>query len=522
MILGNTAREPAEPPLNSSRVTIDEVLRCVARQRPDALALVDAENREHFTDGKPRHLTYAEAERAVAAIAQRLRSMGLPTDAVIGIQMPNIVENILTILGVMRAEMIAAPLPLLWRRAEAVEALGRVGAKALVTCGRVGAFNHADLALHVAADVFSVRYVCAFGKNPPDGAVPFDDLLGADAFDHAARRDWQRHSNAASHVAAVTFDTVEGGIVPVARNHSELLAGGLAALLESRLPPEANILSALAPASFAGLSLTLLPWLLSAGTLVLHHPFDPDILARQRADYRCRAIVVPGAVAFTLPETGIIAGDERVSVIAAWRSPEQLADGPAWRDENSEIVDVSIFGETAIVPRRRGADGKPSPILLGRLSVPGEAMNGLAVAELARTETGTLGVRGSMVPNYSFPPGIEHFGMPHFNVGPEGLVDTGYSCRVDSATQQIIVTSAPTGIASVGGYRFPIRDLQEAVDRIENSATLATLTDPILGQRLIGAAADRAAMQTALCAAGANPLMAAAFHDGSERDLVEA
>jgi hypothetical protein len=521
VILGDLARASAEPQLNSSRVTIDEVLRCVARQRPDALALSDTEDRERFTDGKPQRLSYAEADRVVAGIARRLRSMGLPTDAVIGIQLPNIVENILTILGVMRAEMIAAPLPLLWRRAEAVEALGRVGAKALITCGHVGRFNHADLALHLAAEVFSIRYVCGFGQNLPDGVVPFDDLMVAATSDPEASCDWERQSNAALHVAAVTFDTSEGGIVPVARTHSELLAGGLAALLESHLPPGLNILSALAPASFAGISLTLLPWLLSGGTLALHHAFDLDVLTRQRADYGCGAIVVPGTVAFTLPETGILAGEERISVIAAWRSPEQLAASPPWCDANAAFVDVSIFGETAIFPARRGPDGKPSSVVLGRLSVPREKMDGLVVGELARTETGTLAVRGPMVPNHSFPPGIEHSSQPHFKVGPEGLIDTGYSCSVDATTQGLTVTSAPTGIASAGGYRFPIRHLQEAVGRIGDGATLAAIPDPLIGQQLIGSAADRAAMQTALNAAGANPIVVAAFRDRSEHHLAE-
>jgi hypothetical protein len=521
VILGDAAHEAGQPPLNSSRVTIDEVLRCVARQRPDALALIDTEDRERFTDRKPQRLSYAEADRIVAGIAQRLRGMGLPTDAVIGIQLPNIVENILTILGVMRAEMIAAPLPLLWRRAEAVEALGRVGAKALITCGHVGSFNYADFALYLAAEVFSVRYVCAFGRNLPDGVVPFDDLMVPAASDPAAPYDWERQGNAALHIAAVTFDTGEGGIVPVARTHSELFAGGLATLLETLLPSEVNIISALAPASFAGISLTLLPWLLSGGTLALHHAFDPDVLTRQRADYRCCAIVVPGAAAFALPETGILAGEERISVIAAWRSPEQLAASPAWLDANSAFVDVSIFGETAIVPRRRGPNGKPSPILLGRLSVPRETMDGLVVGELARTESGTLAVRGPIVPNYSFPPGIEHSSLPHFKVGSEGLVDTGYCCHVDSATQEIVVSSSPTGIASVGGYRFRLRHLQEAVGRIGDGATLAALPDPLIGQQLIGNAADRTAMQTALQAAGANPIVVAAFRDRSEHHLTE-
>ena len=119
----------------------------------------------------------------VAAIAGRLRRMGLPVDAVIGVQMPNIVENILAMLGVLRAGMVVAPLPLLWRRADAVAALARVGAKALITCGRVGDFKHGQFGMRVAAEVFAIRYVCGFGANLPDGVVPFDDLFTADKLD---------------------------------------------------------------------------------------------------------------------------------------------------------------------------------------------------------------------------------------------------------------------------------------------------------------------------------------------------
>ena len=92
--------EPATAQQGGSRVTIDEIFRRVAQRRPEALALVDAPNRETFTDGAPRRLTFAEADRVVSAIAGRLRRMGLPTDTIVGIQLPNIVENILTILGV--------------------------------------------------------------------------------------------------------------------------------------------------------------------------------------------------------------------------------------------------------------------------------------------------------------------------------------------------------------------------------------------------------------------------------------
>ena len=104
-----------------------------------------------------------QAERAIAAIAARLSGMGMSTDAIVGIQLPNTVESILTILGVMRAGMIAAPLPLLWRRTDTVAALGRIGGKALITCGRVGSFNHCQFAMRIASEIFSIRYVCGFG-----------------------------------------------------------------------------------------------------------------------------------------------------------------------------------------------------------------------------------------------------------------------------------------------------------------------------------------------------------------------
>ena len=113
MILGDATIAATPPASSPNPVTIDEVFRHHARRRPDALALVDAANREILTDGAPRCLSYAEADRMVTAIAGRLRQMGLPTDAVIGIQLPNIVESILATLGVLRAGMIAASLPLL-------------------------------------------------------------------------------------------------------------------------------------------------------------------------------------------------------------------------------------------------------------------------------------------------------------------------------------------------------------------------------------------------------------------------
>ena len=118
--------------------------------------------------------------------------------------------------------------------------------------------------------------------------------------------DRDRLNNAAAHVGLITFEVGNNGIVPVARNHLEMIAGGLGATLESRLVQGARILSTMPASSFAGISLTLLPWLLSAGTLCLHHRYDAEVLAQQRRDEACHTLVMPGALALRL------AADRRV------------------------------------------------------------------------------------------------------------------------------------------------------------------------------------------------------------------
>jgi len=519
MILGD-ADIAAAPASVSENVTLDEIFSRVAQRRPGALALADPPNRPVFTDGAARKLTFADADRMITAIAGRLRQTGLSADAIVGIQLPNTVENILALLGVMRAGMIPAPLPLLWRRADMIAALARIGGKALITCGHVRAFNHSQFAMRVAAEVFSIRYVCGFGNNLPDGVVSFDDLFTAETLDSVQLPALEQRSNSAAHVAVVTFDVGEGGIVPVARNHIELLTGGLGVLLESRLAQDDTILSTLAPASFAGLCQTLLPWLLCGGTLLLHHPFDLPALIEQWCEgNRCGALVLPAPIAFRLAEAGVFSDSSPACVVASWRSPEQLSGSPLWQQHDIGFVDVSIFGEVGMVAARRGASGQPAPLPRGAVTAPRYSGDGLPVAELGTTPLGTLGLRGPMVPHHDFPPGAERAGLPHLAISPDGMIDSGYACGRDDATNTLVVTAPPSGTVNVGGYRLPLRDLQDVVGRIDAAASLAAMPDPLVGQRLLGHAADRLTMQAALGAVGVNPIVVSAFRDRDGPDL---
>jgi hypothetical protein len=120
------------------------------------------------------------------------------------------------------------------------------------------------------------------------------------------------------------------------------------------------------------------------------------------------------------------------------------------------------------------------------------------------------------VPHHNFPLGAERGGLPHLAIGRAGLIDSGYTCRLDPGSRTLVITGAPPGIVNVGGYRFPLHALQDTLGGLDPPATLAPLPDALLGQRLVGNAADRYAVQAALNAAGLNPIVAEAFVDRSE------
>ena len=485
--------------------SLDALFREARLRRPDAVALRDPPDREAFTDHAPRVLTYSQADRAISAIAARLRGAGLPADAVIGLQLPNIAEATLAILGVLRAGMIPALIPLLWRKADAVAALSGISPKAVIVCRRLGETDHAQLAAEIAAEMFSIRHVFAFGTELPDGVTPLDDVFAAEA---AAFHD--PLDIAPDNIAVVTFDVSPSGTLACARSHRALVACGLGPVMEADLRDDAAILSPYAPASLAGLALATLPWLLTGGTLHLHQPFDGESLAAQVAGQSFDLIVLPGPIASRVADAGVLQGHAGLKAIAlAWRAPESIAGGISPRLFGVPLIDVRLFGEAGLVATRRQLESRPAPFLAGIIA---PAFPECEIGEVLRTANGTVGLRGAMLAQAPYPTGAGHASAPAPDA--ERIVDTGFPCLIERDT--LIVTGPPQGLVSLGGYRFALKDLQDRLNRIERGCTLAALPNALIGYRLAGESADRSTMRRSLTEFGANPLIVRAFRERSD------
>jgi AMP-binding enzyme len=501
------------------RITLDDLFRAAVAQRPDHLALVDPPHREAFTTGAPRRLTYAQADRAVSAIAARLRRDGLARDEVVALQMPNTVEAVLALLGVLRAGLIASPMPLLWRHADCNAAIAAAGARALITMGRVGATDHGALAAAVAAHAPTMEHVYVLG-GAGDGTASLDDTLAPDADAtsvDAAAAHTESEPAAYAHVAVVTWEVAAAGLVPVARSHAEVVMAGLEPMLEGRFEPKATILSSLCLGSAAAVAATLVPWLLSHATLALHHPFDPLAMRQQILDLGCHTAIMPGSLAARAAEASMFADSEVRQVIALWRNPERLAAGASWQPAWPDLIDVLAFGEAGLMAAIRNADGRPAGLIPGPMRRTPD--KGPLLIEASRTREGTLALRGPMVPRFPFPPGAAP-GM-RLAVDANGFLDTFYPCRAAGSSGALTVTGPPAGVVSMGGYRFILAGLQEAVSQLEPGAMLAAFPDGLAGQRVAGIAVRRDAIRDALAELGLNPLVINAFRprrSGETRD----
>ena len=479
-----------------TKVALDAVFRRNVLTRPGTLALADPSDRATFTDGLPRRLNYAEADVAVNRLAAQLKALGLPEGSAVALQLPNTVEAVLSLLALQRAGLVAAPVPVLWRRADLVAALREINARAILTMTRIGDERPAEIACEAAAELFSLGFPCAFGHAVPDGVIAFDldAAIPPQKADLASAR-----ISAADRVAIATFDASRCGAFAVGRTHTQWIAAGFAVMLEARIAPGETIVSTLPPASLAGIASAFVPWLLTGGTLALVHGYSPHAVA-QAASAGAHLV----APAPALPALSEPSGPGFASSIAVHRGPQSL--GVDLSHTNCEaIVDVQSFGEIGLVALRRIAKIMASPVPIGETPAAASAPGAPVVIETKRLADGTLAVRGAMVPDKIFPDAARA-DASQIEFDLDGFARTNLRCHAVGSSG-LAIEASPDGILAIGGLRYGVDELAMRIAKASPGSTLATERDPLLGARLVVESNDPPAARKTLDEAGQSRLI---------------
>jgi mycobactin salicyl-AMP ligase len=465
--------------------TLPQLLSLQARTRPHATFLVDSPGREARGLGRARRLSFAEADLRVGELAALFLELGLDPGDVVAVQLPNVAEQAMVLLGAWRAGLRTSVAPLLYRCAEIARAFAAEPPRAIVTAGRIGDYDHALAMRDLAAEYESVRHVLCVGEMAPDGVAPLDPLFDGEPFVHAVFEN-----ASAEQRDSLTLWTAHADrdVIPV--RHRQRGLASLGALCADTFGLDANnrLLCPYPPSGIVGLAAGLSACLVSGASLHIHPPFDQRAFAEELAQSRATHLLAPSSAIGALAAEGALGSVAGLDAIACvWPGPRPAYPGLPLDMIAAQIFDVHALAQVALSIRRRRPGDDPALLKLGRIGetdatrdavetrVRGSVRNGAASSRLV----GALYVRGAAV-------------TPQDESGL-AFVDTGIACAVEEAAPGFIRCERDPQLIHHGGYAISALELDEAYASCPGllDAVCVSLPDRIMGQRLVAAVAPQ-------------------------------
>ena len=378
--------------------TLDGLVRVAAAAKADDESLVDAPNRADFFGGSPRRLTWAQVDSSVDAVASALASAGVGAGDAVAIQLPNVVELPLAILGCIRIGAVATPFPVQHREHELRVGLEASGARHLITAARP---DRPDL-LRASADVLDEygAIMLTVGDEHPDPAKAID--VAAEPGDVPA------YDNASvDAVATICWTSGTTGVPKgVPRSHAMWLATSNTQVDALDLGGADVMLCPFPLVNMAGIGGMLVPWLETTCRLVLHNPIDLPVFLGQIGDEHVTYTVAPP------PLLNMLLRNDALLESVDWSSVRKITSGSApldpwmvegWQDRGIEIVNAfgsnegaALLSTQATVPdptdRARFFPAPTNPAIEVRLV---DVDSGHEITEPGRT--GELRFRGPTV-----------------------------------------------------------------------------------------------------------------------------
>lgn len=339
--------------------TLADMFFVNAQQHPGRLALVDAPNRADFAFGAQQRLTYADLAAEVERLAGALVAAGIGKDDVIVIQLPNISEFVALYFAAATIGAVVSPVAVQYRSHELATMFGIVQPRAFI-CGT--RMHHADHIGVVRPLLGSEIRLMTVGPDAPADAL---DLSA-----EPARPDLLADYRAANPVDADDVFTIcwtsgTTGVpkgVPRSHNHWVGIAPGT--YVAARLQDGDVMLNPFPLINMASIGGITMSWLRVAGTMVLHHPFDPQVYLAQIATERPSFTIAPPAVLnMLLQNEALLAKVDLSSLRTIGSGSAPLAPAMVQGfQERLGLPVINIFGSNEGMTLITGPDDVPDPV----------------------------------------------------------------------------------------------------------------------------------------------------------------
>ncbi|MBX3477732.1 MAG: acyl--CoA ligase [Brevundimonas sp.] len=275
--------------------TINDLFRASVRRNPEGLALADAPNREDFTTGSPRRLTYAQTDAAVSALAGRMAARGVGKDDVVAAQLPNIVESVLVLLACARLGAVYSPLLPQFDENELKPILANLRPRLFLTVSRFKKrdLSEAPIRLSEGGDC---QVVVLDRLDDPDA------WWAPDAESETALAEALAQGRAcADDVFTVCWTSgTEGEPKGAMRTHNNWRWTGQIMIDSAGMRPDDVILNTRPLVNMAAIGGSVMPWVMGGGALILHSPMDVGLVIQQIRDEAVNVTFMPPAFFISL------------------------------------------------------------------------------------------------------------------------------------------------------------------------------------------------------------------------------
>jgi acyl-CoA synthetase (AMP-forming)/AMP-acid ligase II len=372
---------------------------------PDAVALVDPPNRASITEGEAKRLTYAELKKVSDRLAGGLVEIGLGKDDILMIQLPNLVELVVIYLAAARIGAIVSPLPMQYRKRELREVMRLTEPKVFVTTRSFGGFGFVEMVEEIRAEFPSLESVIGTGEAVSDEGRGLADLM------HAPRNEEvlheylgaPEHQVSANDILTICWTSgTEADPKGVPRSHNHWIWIAYATVDGCELQPGCHLLNPFPLVNMAGIGGMLVPWLLTGGRLVLHHPTDLGVfLAQIQSEKVSYTVAPPALLTMLLMKQEILMSTDLSSIknIGSGSAPLSPWMVSQWQEKYGIHV-INMFGSNEGAALTSGPKEFRDPAdraqYFPRFGVPGGQMSTKLVDPSTRAVITESGVAGEM------------------------------------------------------------------------------------------------------------------------------
>ena len=269
-----------------SNETLISILKANLKEKPDQEALIDPSNRSNMVGGEVQRLSFREIDRLSDKLAHILYDLGLRQGDKAVVQMPNVVEIVLTYFAAGKLGLVLSPVAMQYRRFELTYIDETLLPKAYI------AFED------FSSDNYGRANSECFRKECQSIILDGGDWSSQEVDNWSSFQFYLRTRKIdANDIFTICWTSgTTGRSKGVPRSYNHWLSSTLASEDAIRLSKEAIMLNPFPFINMAAIGGFLFYWLKLGAKMILHHPFDSEILLSQIQEERVQYTVFPPAV----------------------------------------------------------------------------------------------------------------------------------------------------------------------------------------------------------------------------------